>query len=132
VAALITAGAFAGGGAFAQGHPQPHPAPKAADGSVTINIQGDNTDWWESPFMHQGYGAALQALANGPDRVDRAAFQATFMKLAHAFALSMNMDPKGMQDHLKLIPGQIVDIVRDDPKALDSYENFVLAMRGPA
>jgi hypothetical protein len=36
-----------------------------------------------------------------------------------------------MQDHLKLIPRQVVQIVKDDPKVIDSYDNFVAATFGP-
>jgi hypothetical protein len=36
-----------------------------------------------------------------------------------------------MQDHLKLIPRQIVDIVKEAPHALDSFETFTEALIGP-
>ena len=36
-----------------------------------------------------------------------------------------------MVDHLKDIPGQMVGIAKDDPKVLDSYDNFVVALMGP-
>lgn len=40
-------------------------------------------------------------------------------------------DPDGMLEHLKDIPRQIVAIVAGDPAVLDSYENFLVALRGP-
>ena len=43
----------------------------------------------------------------------------------------MGDGPEHMQDHLKLIPRQIVGIVKDAPKVLDSYDNFVMALMGP-
>ena len=36
-----------------------------------------------------------------------------------------------MQDHLKLIPRQVIQIVKEDPKVLDSFESFTDAMIGP-
>ena len=36
-----------------------------------------------------------------------------------------------MQDHLKLIPRQVVKIVADDPHVLDSFDTFADAMIGP-
>jgi len=36
-----------------------------------------------------------------------------------------------MVDHLKLIPRQVVQIVKEDPHVLDSYQNFVDATFGP-
>jgi hypothetical protein len=41
------------------------------------------------------------------------------------------MDPDKMQDHLKLIPRQVAQIAKDDPKTLDSYASFVEAVFGP-
>jgi hypothetical protein len=43
----------------------------------------------------------------------------------------MHMTPEGMVDHLKLIPRQVVQIVKEDPHVLDSYPNFVAATFGP-
>jgi hypothetical protein len=43
----------------------------------------------------------------------------------------MHMTPEGMVDHLKLIPRQVVQIVKEDPHVLDSYDNFVAATFGP-
>jgi hypothetical protein len=34
-------------------------------------------------------------------------------------------------EHLKDIPRQMVGIVKDDPKVLDSYEAFTVALMGP-
>lgn len=43
------------------------------------------------------------------------------------------LDTRGpaMVDHLELIPGQVVQIVKDDPRVLDSFESFIDAMVGP-
>jgi hypothetical protein len=34
-------------------------------------------------------------------------------------------------DHLKHIPREVVGIVKDDPKVLDNFETFLVALRGP-
>lgn len=101
-------------------------------GSVTVDMQGEHPEWWSNPYNYAFYGAALVAFANGPDEVDTDALDAAFMQIAGDFAEHMGMDPAMMRDHLKLIPGQMVDIVRDDPTVLDSYDNMILALRGPA
>jgi hypothetical protein len=36
-----------------------------------------------------------------------------------------------MVDHLKLIPGQVVKIAREDPEVLKNYDNFTAAIFGP-
>jgi hypothetical protein len=38
--------------------------------------------------------------------------------------------PGPLEHHLKLIPGQVVQIVREDPTVLASYTNFVDATFG--
>jgi hypothetical protein len=43
----------------------------------------------------------------------------------------LDADPNLVVGHLRDIPGQIVTIVRDDPKVLDSYDNFVMALMVP-
>ena len=43
----------------------------------------------------------------------------------------LDADPNLVVGHLREIPGQIVTIVRDDPKVLDSYDNFVMALMVP-
>jgi hypothetical protein len=81
--------------------------------------------------MHAFYDTALAAFANGPAQVDVDAFERKSYAIFRAFGASRGMDPAKMQDHLKLIPRQVVQIARDDPKVLDSYKNFVDAIFGP-
>lgn len=106
--------------------------PHAGSADVTVNLQGDDTDWWSNPYTYAFYGVAVAAFANGPDEVDETALQAAFMQVARDFAQEMGLDPAMMQDHLKLIPGQLIEIVREDPSVLDNYENLIFALRGPA
>ena len=54
-----------------------------------------------------------------------------FEEIFRDFGVSIGWKPDAMQDHLKLIPRQVVQIVREDPHVLDSYDNFVAATFGP-
>ena len=47
------------------------------------------------------------------------------------FGVAMGVGPEKMQDHLKLIPRQVAQIAKEDPKVLDSFDNFVEALVGP-
>lgn len=134
VATAAAAAIAAGGFALAQ---TPHgaaagQAAESDDGSVTMNMQGDDSDWWSNPYNYAFYGAAVMAFAKGADEVDAAALDAAFMQIARDFALHMGADPAMMQDHLKLISGQMIEIVREDPGVVASYENMMLALRGPS
>ena len=53
------------------------------------------------------------------------------VRIFRDFAPTMHMTPAGMVDHLRLIPRQVVQIVKEDPKVLDSYKTFVDATFGP-
>jgi hypothetical protein len=113
------------------------PAPGAAPATTprTGNLQGQSVAsqraWMDKPAMHAFYELSKKTLANGPAKVDMAAYQAQSMVLFGEFAKSMNVAPASMQDHLKLIPGQVVQIYKDDPHSLDTFDTFILAMIGP-
>lgn len=109
---------------------QVHGAPQAPSGQ-TQTLQPGADQWMANPNMRAYYEATKAAFANGPDKVDVAAYEAKSKEIFIAFADSMKADRKLMLDHLKDIPKQMVQIVKDDPKTLDSYENFRIALVGP-
>lgn len=110
------------------------PAAATATAPRSANLQGDGSEqkrWMSSPHWRAFYDLSKKALANGPARVDMAAYQTQSMAIFAAFAESMHVSVPAMQDHLKLIPGQVVQIYKDDPHSLDTFDDFVLAMLGP-
>jgi hypothetical protein len=110
-----------------------HPAPAAPPAGTTASLQGasEQDSWARDPHMHAFYDASKAALANGADKVDMAAYEAKAMQIFTEFAKSRGMDPAAMQDHLKLIPRQVVQIAKEDPSTLATYDNFMLALMGP-
>ncbi|MGZ3375275.1 MAG: hypothetical protein ACXU8S_01635 [Phenylobacterium sp.] len=122
VAVVLTAA----GSAAAQ-----HPAPEAKPGA-TANMQGnDEQRWINDPHMHAFFDTTRAAFANGPGKVDVDGYEQKSFAIFRDFAPVMHMTPEGMVDHLKLIPRQVVQIVREDPHVLDNYDNFVAATFGP-
>ncbi|MGZ3403520.1 MAG: hypothetical protein ACXWKN_09955 [Phenylobacterium sp.] len=122
VAVVLTAA----GSATAQ-----HPAPEAKPGA-TANMQGnDEQRWINDPHMHAFFDTTRAAFANGPGKVDVDGYEQKSFAIFRDFAPVMHMTPEGMVDHLKLIPRQVVQIVREDPHVLDNYDNFVAATFGP-
>ena len=99
--------------------------------TTTKSVQGDQSAWVNNSHMHDFYTAAVAAFANGPANVDVPAFEAKSHAIFDAFAVSMGADPKAMQEHLALIPKQVVQIAKEDPKVLNSYDNFIVALMGP-
>jgi hypothetical protein len=104
-------------------------------GSETVagfNLQGDQAAWMANPNMKRFYQAAIEAFAEGPDKVDAAAFDVTSYAIFRDFARDMGVQPDAMVDHLKAIPRQMVEIAREDPSVLDSYDAFQVALMGPS
>ena len=111
--------------AFAQ-HGASAPQPGA-----TQSMQGDQASWIADPHMHAFYDLTVQAFAAGPAKVDQKAFQEKSFVIFRDFGVSRHVPPDAMVDHLKLIPGQVVQIAKEDPAVLKSYDNFVAAVFGP-
>jgi hypothetical protein len=102
-------------------------------GDVTIDFQGGRMDCSESGVLGF-YDISLEAFAGGPDKVDLE----TYKEKTFAF-MREGMSRDGIPaeqieawiDHIKDIPRQMVEIVSDDPKVLESCENFSTALSGP-
>jgi hypothetical protein len=99
--------------------------------TVTLDAQGDYPEWFQNPHMVEFYALSVEMLRAQAGRVDAAAYEQKAYAIFRAFAESLHADPAGMIDHLKAIPREMVSIVAADPKVLDSYENFLVALRGP-
>jgi hypothetical protein len=104
----------------------------AQGGTITLDAQGgDYPEWFQNAHMVEFYALSVEMLRAHAGRVDAAAYEEKSYAIFRAFARSLGADPDGMIDHLKAIPREMVAIVRDDPTVLDSYESFLVALRGP-
>jgi hypothetical protein len=107
-------------------------APPAPAQAETKSLQGgDNSAWTDNPNMHAFYDLTVATLGKGAPKLDFAAYQEESYAIFRQFGASMGAKPEAMVEHLKDIPRQLVGIVKDDPKVLDSYKNFTLALMGP-
>ena len=111
--------------ALAQQHAQ-HEAPQ----TITLDAQGHSPEWEESKHWREFYTLSNEML-RGNTSPDVAVFERKSYEIFREFARSIGASPEGMIDHLKNIPREVVAIVKEDPKVLDSYENFLVALRGP-
>ena len=108
---------------------QPAPATKAAP--QTYDMRDEAAAWINDPNVHAFYQMSVDAFAQGADHLDRAAYARRSREIFRALALAHGMKPEALEDHLKDIPDQMVQIVTRDPHTLDSYDAFVLALFGP-
>lgn len=115
-------------------HKTPAAQPQAASHSkpqaTTYSMQDDSSAWKRSPHMHAFYDATVATFANGTN-IDVDAYEAKSFALFREFARANGGSEQGMVDHLKLIPRQVVSIVKENPSVLKSYDAFWLAMVGP-
>jgi hypothetical protein len=98
--------------------------------ATTYSMQDDSSAWKRSPHMHAFYDATVATFANGTD-IDVDAYEAKSFALFREFARANGASEQGMLDHLKLIPRQVVSIVKENPGVLKSYDAFWIAMVGP-
>jgi hypothetical protein len=96
---------------------------------TTVDIQGAD-EWKRSPYMRAYYDATVATFANGTE-IDVDAYEARSFDLFREFARAKGASEEGMVDHLKLIPRQIVDIVKENPAVLKDYDAFWAALAGP-
>jgi hypothetical protein len=80
--------------------------------------------------MRAYYDLTVATFANGTD-IDVDAYEAKSFDLFRDFARANKASEAGMIDHLKLIPRQVVGIVKENPAVLKSYDAFWAALAGP-
>jgi hypothetical protein len=101
------------------GEPQP----------TTVDIQGAG-EWKRAPHMRAYYDATVATFANGTD-IDVDAYEAKSFAIFREFARANGVSEEAMIDHLKLIPRQVVGIVKENPAVLKDYDTFWAALAGP-
>jgi hypothetical protein len=92
---------------------------------------GDYPEWFQNPHWVEFYALSVGMLRAKRGRVDVAGYGQRPDAIFRAFAESMRADPDGMIAHLSAIPLEMVGIVSEDAAVLDSYDNFLVALRGP-
>jgi hypothetical protein len=106
-----------------------HAAPPAQPQATTVDIQGAG-EWKRAPQMHAFYEETVTTFANG-SAIDVDAYEARSFAIFREFARANGGSEEAMIDHLKLIPRQVVDIVKEDPAVLKDYDSFWAALAGP-
>lgn len=113
--------------AWAQGHD----ASGAPAGQTRSMQEANPREFVNNPFIHQFYDLSVATLGAGAPKPDVDAYEQKSYAIFRAFGDAMGMGAAAMQDHLKLIPRQVVQIVGEDPHVLDSFDSFTEALIGP-
>lgn len=96
---------------------------------TTVDIQGTN-EWKRSPYMQAYYELTVATFKNESD-IDVDAYESKSFAVFREFARANGRNEQAMVDHLKLIPRQVVSIVKEDATVLNSYDSFWAALAGP-
>jgi hypothetical protein len=99
--------------------------------TITLEAQAVNPEWESNEYSHKFYELSVEMLGVEAETLEVAAYERRSYAIFGALAVSVGIDPVGWVDHLKNIPRELVMIVEEDPTTLDSFENFLLALRGP-
>lgn len=102
---------------------------KQAAQPAAVDIQGAG-EWKRSPQMRAYYDETVATFKNGTD-IDVDAYEARSFAIFRKFARANGMNEAAMLDHLKLIPRQMVGIVKENPAVLKDYDSFWAALAGP-
>jgi hypothetical protein len=100
---------------------------------ASANLQGnDSAAWAADAHMHAFYDLSKATLGHGPvSAAEVDAYEQKAFAIFRDFGAANGGSPAAMQDHLKLIPRQVVQIAKEDPRVFDSYARFWEAMVGP-
>jgi hypothetical protein len=100
---------------------------------LAMSLQGNDTAaFFANPNAHAFYDLSVKTFANGTKDVNFPEYQEKSFAIFRALGTAMGVGPAAMQDHLKLIPAQMMKIVAEDPSVLKDYDSFKVAMVGPA
>jgi hypothetical protein len=116
-------------GLFAAGCSHAPQHSTAAAEPTTVDIQGAD-EWKRAPQMHAYYDETVATFKNGTD-IDVDAYEARSFAIFREVARARGANEAAMLDHLKLIPRQVVGIVKENPAVLNSYDAFWAALAGP-
>lgn len=111
------------------GHPDRGPANPSTTVPTTVDIQGTD-DWKHAPQMRAYYQETVTTFAKGTD-IDVDAYEARSFEIFRQFAREHGMSEAAMIDHVRLIPRQVVGIVKEDPSVLKDFDSFWAALAGP-
>ncbi len=120
-ATIAAASAF---GVFAAASAQQHGAAPA-----TKSLQ-EHPVAVEDPRLRALYDLSVTARARGAEKVD-AGLDNKVREMARNYPAGHGLNAKAWEDHVVDMAGQMLAIGTKDPKVFQSYETFVIGLRGP-
>lgn len=103
----------------------------SSDAPVTVSMRQNDGALCGTPFWDSIYALTEKVFAIGAANVELAEYERQIFALVRLSEDVPGANAEAFVDHIKDIPGQLVEIIRDDPKVLESCDNFSVALIGP-
>jgi len=106
-------------------------AADSAASPVTVSIRQNDHSLCGTAMYDELYALTVEVFAVGAENVNLGEYEQKVFALAIASEEFSGASAEAVIDHIKDIPRQLVEIIREDPTVLDSCSNFSVALIGP-
>ncbi|PCI82141.1 MAG: hypothetical protein COB20_00605 [SAR86 cluster bacterium] len=117
-------------GANSQGEDQFLEMHRISDAPATVSMRQNDFALCGQPFYDDVYALTVEIFAEGAENVNLEYYQEQVFALVRS-SKEFGDDAEAFVVHIKDIPGQLVDIIFEDPEVLASCANFSVALVGP-
>ncbi len=127
---LFTNEHIGGGTAFAALHGQ-SASEQGGDPSPAVSLMQTDTALCDQPYFIAVYELSADYFSRGIENVELQEFETLMFGHARESGFFTEEEAEGWIQHIAAIPGQLIQIYRDDPTVLDTCFNFQVAAVGP-
>ena len=103
---------------------------KPAEAEATVSLRQNDFALCGQPFYDDLYALTVKIFDERAGSVSPEYYAEQVFALVHA-SVEFAGSAAAFVDHIKDIPRQLVEIIREDPEVLGSCENFSVALVGP-
>ena len=103
---------------------------RISDGPTTVSMRQNDFALCGQPFYDDVYALTVEIFAEGVENVELEHYQEQVFGLVRS-SEEFGDDPEAFVQHIKDIPGQLIEIIREDSEVLASCANFSVALVGP-
>jgi hypothetical protein len=109
---------------------QGHENPLLTATPATVSMRENDFALCGQAFYDDVYALTVQVFAAGAENVRLEDYQEQIFALVRS-SEEFKDDPEAFVTHIKDIPGQLIEIILEDPEVLASCANFSVALVGP-
>ena len=106
-------------------------ADTADNGAVTVSMAQNDFDLCDEDFYIGFYEVTRSVYAANAGAVSVAELESATFNYIRNYPAMSDAEAEAWVEHIDLIPGQLVDIIAEDPEVIDSCANFSVALVGP-